>query len=902
MTGFCALSYQMIWQKYFSILIGAEARSSTIVIANFLICLALGNYLFGKLSSSISERRKILYFYGWGELIIGFYAAIFPTIFNIVFNQSMFIFNSIISQIFIVFLLICIPATLMGATIPMLTKCLPEDPKTINDTHTQIYGLNTLGAFLGCLVSSFYFIHIFGLALSSNLIGSINIICSLLFISNRLVGSCSDANDHNNINHNFDNKLLYLFALISGIVSISLEIIWFRITALTIGSSILVVPFVISLFILGLGSGSLTVKNATLKSFQTDLKYASFFILVSFLAVPFLPLWVSNIRVLLISHPVNYYIFYSIVYLLLAFFLVPVTFFQGRILPYLFMFYPKDKGNYGKFCGYLYAINTAGTFLGAIFVGYLGLYFFSIELLFKLVLLLLLIITIYIFKKDFKKSYLLILFLISIPFLSWNRTYHEVGLFRRTEVTADNFQGLFTILPFSSTKTIYFNDGPNATITVQKNIANPDGEGLFIVNNGKSDGHTLYDFGTVSLAALIPYLFTDKKEDIKANVIGAGTGITAGLLGTFKDVKSVDVIEISNNVISALPYFSDSNYDVLHSQKVGIFITDAFQFLKNKQNEYDIIVSEPSNPWTVGVENLFTPEFYSMAHNSLTKNGILVQWIHTYSLDNQILRTVFKNALSSFQQAEVYNTIEGDILLVISKGNNKLMINQPERFNEPIVANVFKKNSLLNLDSLEVIKMFNNEQLDLILQNPYAYSHDIYHPTLSLYSLKAFFLNTSANLNTLINPYIARIFKPEQILKKQKSFNDYINDNNGTSLFKPLCNNDFAKIAICQKRHIFKAFQDWKNLIIKNEDAIMAYSILRKEGLIGVEQIKLIKMLDLSNKEIFNSLINEIKKDGRFEFEECLKNKGQNKLCEEINHTIKQSLSLPNVGAESVRN
>jgi hypothetical protein len=278
-----------------------------------------------------------------------------------------------------------------------------------------------------------------------------------------------------------------------------------------------------------------------------------------------------------------------------------------------------------------------------------------------------------------------------------------------------------------------------------------------------------------------------------------------------------------------------------------------------------------------------------MAYNSLAENGILVQWIHTYSLDNQILRTVFKNALSSFQNAEVYNTIEGDILLVVSKGNHKFIINHPERLNEPIVANVFNKNHLLNLDSLEVIKMFNKEQLDLILQDPNAYSHDIYHPTLSMHSLKAFFLNTSANLNTLINPYIARIFKPEQILTRQKSFNDYINDNdnNGASLFKSLCNNDFGKTAICGKRHIFQAFQDWKNLRIKNEDAIVAYSILRKEGLIGAEQIKLIKMLDLSNKENFNNLLNEIKKDGRFEYEECLKNKGQNKLCEEINSKSK---------------
>jgi hypothetical protein len=167
---------------------------------------------------------------------------------------------------------------------------------------------------------------------------------------------------------------------------------------------------------------------------------------------------------------------------------------------------------------------------------------------------------------------------------------------------------------------------------------------MSLVVNGKSDSAT-YE-STVRMLAHIPALLGTKKEN--ALVIGMGTGITAGELTRYPEVRSIDIAEISPSVIKALPLFEKYNFQVHKDPRLKILQGDAFNILKGTDQKWDIIISEPSNPWVTGVDSLFSKEFYTLVDKHLNEDGAFVQWVHFYeasdyktqTLDNSILHYV----------------------------------------------------------------------------------------------------------------------------------------------------------------------------------------------------------------------------------------------------------------------
>ena len=281
-TGFCSLGYQVIWQRYLSVLVGSHARSATIIVSVFLLGLALGYYIFGLVAEKIKERYLLLKIYGFVELATGFYAAIFPSLFKLFFNSSISQTNSFWIHLLLAALLL-IPATfLMGATIPIMTTVLPEKKENINLLHSRIYGLNTLGSFLGTLFAGLYLISKLGNDLSLILLAILNVFVSLFYIKNNLSGLVHEKQKPEVLSHKFDQRLLYTLGFVTGLTSLALEILWFRILGLTIGNSFIIFPFVLSVFVLMIGLGSLTLKNINLRTFQISIGMLADFFLFNF--------------------------------------------------------------------------------------------------------------------------------------------------------------------------------------------------------------------------------------------------------------------------------------------------------------------------------------------------------------------------------------------------------------------------------------------------------------------------------------------------------------------------------------------------------------------------------------------------------------------------------------------
>lgn len=862
-TGACSLVYQVVWQRYLNIIMGSEARSSAIIVAIFLAGLAFGYFFWGRYTEKIESRKELLKTYGIIELVTGFFACLFPSLFNLMKEFIHFLPNSIIADIGVSSLLLLFPTFLMGATIPIMTAVLPKDSSSVNRTHSVIYGLNTIGAFAGVILGAFVIIPWLGLFLSSFLIGFINMVVAIVYLLNNLEGKIYKAEKLPHVESQYPEWSVYSLAFVSGLVALSLEIIWIRLWGLSIGSSNVVFPMVLSLFVLGLGLGSLTLKKVTTSSIKIHLAVSIILLMGTFQLIPYLGLWTTNIRVLFSSIPQSFYFYHFSLYLFLALFLFPPLFFMGRLLPMAYAILKKEQGNYGAQCGMLYFTNTIGTFIGSVVFSYLFFYFADIPSIYKLNVIIFSLMLIFFLWKDGQKNLVVTAILGTLVFISfskWDRSAHSLAFFRnRTYNPSFHFRYFFSI-PENNFEVLSLEDGPNVTAAVVRKKDNPNS--LSIMVNGKSDSGTLSDLSTTVLAGVIPLSYSPNTAKKNALVVGIGTGVTGGLLGRLDAIKHVDMIEFSHSVVKAMPKFSKANFDAATNSKVVVHEEDAFRFLLRTEKKYEVIVSEPTNPWTVGVENLYTKYFYELASKSLAKNGVMAQWVQSYSIDLETISSILVNLREVFPHLKLFFTNKVDMLILAS--HEPFTFKGLNRVDKQLLNSTLNTINLYDVENIPYLESLNGKKIDYLSFSQNTFEHSLENPKVSRRNLKSFFLGNTANLESPFGIYLKRRLNNEVDQKRELHYKKKIElfrqgaiCKNG-ALFRK---NELLLTPFCDlivKASSFKEKLDSKNDLQEN---LIGYSFLRSKNLIAKNENYL---ESFENKIISSELEAEQKKNLAF--------------------------------------
>jgi spermidine synthase len=203
-----------------------------------------------------------------------------------------------------------------------------------------------------------------------------------------------------------------------------------------------------------------------------------------------------------------------------------------------------------------------------------------------------------------------------------------------------------------------------ATDGVESSVALDGGDGWTFVVNGKSDGNVRHDASTQVMGGLVGAILHPKPA--RALVIGLGTGSTAGWLGVIPTMERVDVAELEPAILEVARVSTAVNQNVLANPKVHVFIGDAREVLLTTPQRYDIIFSEPSNPYRAGIASLFTREFYRAVSERLAEGGIFLQWLQAYEVDGQTIRTAYATLAAVFPVVETWHTHPNDLLLVAS--------------------------------------------------------------------------------------------------------------------------------------------------------------------------------------------------------------------------------------------
>ncbi|MCI0676073.1 MAG: fused MFS/spermidine synthase [Phycisphaerales bacterium] len=767
LSGAAALTFQVVWQRYLSFLVGSEARSICLIVAVFLFGLAAGYRFWGNLTERQWSRQTVLKALGFVELAIAGYGLVFPEYFAIVKSLTYSGPDWLLFDLAMTALLLLPPTFLMGASIPMLTSALPTDAGEVNYCHSRIYGINTLGAFLGAMVAGFYLVPGFGLRMSLVFASVLCLLVGLVFVSNPLAGPSHKAQDIPRIPNAFGSPGIYLFVFTTGAVSISLEVLFTRVLSLTIGSSHYVFPIVVGVVILGLAIGSLSLRRSRIPHIRVhrELVKLSIYLAVIYLTVPFWPYWVSHVRVSLATIPTNFAVYMFLIVLFVSAWLLPLMIPMGRLLPLGYALIDKGGNDYGKICGRVYAMNTLGTVAGAVGIGYLLFFWLNLPAIFKLNIALLLgVAGILCLRSGWRGRAASCALAALVVFLlpDWNRLSHVVGLFRNHLVQPFHFHGVFAVPFFNvDVEVLSLRDDPTQTVCAYALEQFDERLGVVMNSrtisvNAKSDGNTIGDYSNMMLSGVIPYLLAPKEANLDAAVVGLGTGITSGSLAACPEVDRVTTLEISPGVIEAVHHFSDANFNLASNPKSRIVETDAFRFFARKQEKFDVIASEPSNPWVVGVENLFTPEFYRMVTDSLNPGGVFFQWIQIYEIDDEIFTAIASNLTREFEHVSLFVIGPLDVGVIASHQPLDTR-NLERRLAQPMVQTMLRPVNLDHAAVLWAMEALRTRQLIAIGNSSRRPRHGVEFPWLGHAAGRVSFVRGVLDLNQLQNQdFLAR--------------------------------------------------------------------------------------------------------------------------------------------------
>jgi hypothetical protein len=242
------------------------------------------------------------------------------------------------------------------------------------------------------------------------------------------------------------------------------------------------------------------------------------------------------------------------------------------------------------------------------------------------------------------------------PTAVWRHS--PIGAGRATIADKDRNQ-LIEWESFVRRSIVWERDGLESTIGID------DANGYSFLVNGKSDGNVVSDRGTQVMLALLPAMMHPDPKSIF--VLGLGTGMSAGWAGSLPAVDRVDVAEIEPSIVEVARLADLANRSVLSNPKVHLFQGDGREFLLTTDRKYDILVSEPSNPFRAGIASLFTVEFYRTAERHLGPGGIFGQWMQGYEVDTATVGVTVRTLRAVFGNVEAWYTRGGDLLLVATR-------------------------------------------------------------------------------------------------------------------------------------------------------------------------------------------------------------------------------------------
>ncbi len=214
---------------------------------------------------------------------------------------------------------------------------------------------------------------------------------------------------------------------------------------------------------------------------------------------------------------------------------------------------------------------------------------------------------------------------------------------------------------FKGYEELFYREGWNSTLTVFRKPDLGKRPHIALAIDGKIDASTSRDMSTQILSAHLPLMVAEHKQQVL--VVGYASGVTVGSALLYP-VEQVVAVEIEPAVIEASHYFDGVNHRPLEDARLRLVLDDARHYLALTDDKFDVIISEPSNPWMSGPSRLFTREFFKLGKERLAPGGIFAQWIQMYGMKPEILPAVVRTFHAVFPEVLIFRVSQADLLLL----------------------------------------------------------------------------------------------------------------------------------------------------------------------------------------------------------------------------------------------
>ncbi len=701
LSGFCALVYEVLWTKYLSLIFGTTMPAVSIVAATFMGGLALGSFLIGRLAD---REANLLRLYAFLEFGIAIFALLSRPGLNLVEGLYATIINLFPDLPLLTHALhfgigaaLLIPPTLcMGGTFPLMCRFFAR--KKSGGQIGRLYAMNTFGATLGAFGSGYVLIPSIGLSSTLYLAVICNILIAVVsLMMSKKMGQArhSDASASNREQQPLEAKQ-HLFPLtfigLIGFCSLAYEILWTRVLLLFLGNTTYAFSLILTAFLIGIAAGGAVYARKVHKELNEKTVITQLTLLMGLSVAFTLPLYDRLPHIFLQIHALvdDRWWLLSLTSLLVTLAIIGLpALLSGSLLPATVALIDPGRLRTGEGVGLVVLFNTVGAVLGSLVAGFALVPLAGVQGSFRLLCLLnlLLGLALLIRYRPGMTRRRISLALCSIGIFAlfyappWNQELMNSGVYIYAQKYLQ-MGGLEKIL--ENERLIEVFEGRDATVALHEST---DGQFRFFSVNGKTDGGNAIDMGTQLLVGHLPMLLHPNPKH--SLVIGLGTGITLRGLSGYP-VETIDCVEISPEVVEASHYFREENGNALNDPKIRLAIEDGRNLLQTRDTHYDVIISEPSNPWQAGNSNLFTAEFYRLARKRLNPQGLFCQWVGLYDITSDNLRTAANTFLSVFPHAMVFRA-GSDLILVGGEDPLTFDFTQvKERMQRPVVREALK--------------------------------------------------------------------------------------------------------------------------------------------------------------------------------------------------------------------
>jgi spermidine synthase/tetratricopeptide (TPR) repeat protein len=753
LSGAAGLMHEVVWAKLLASLTGSTAKSHAVVLSVFMGGLAIGAVLFGRRSD---RRERPLYVYVWLEIAVGLYCLALP----VITRAAGALYESLAAAAFeatamkvplrlsLSLVVVAIPAILMGGTLPVLARHLVREIAQTRKAVASLYALNNLGAVLGSGAAGFWLLPAFGIYGSLGAACALNFVAAVIvwLIARRATAEAQPATAHAlepaAVTYSASQYRAALWALaLSGFAAMGYEVVFLRVIALGFGSSTHSFTVMLMCFITGIGIGSWIVSAARVTRPMWWLAASQLGAIASLsVFTPYfggrLAYLVSTLRTRVLE-PVpgggpselaevagGYVSFlagqagYCLAMLLLP------TICIGFGFPLVAQIQARSVERIGGSVGSTYAWNTVGNVLGVVITSLFLMPALGIEhaLHANLALNAVAFGLLFSAASDATARERLVapvatagvLTLYVLFGLGWSRTLTHAeghlrlrqgpppgaGPFARERHPAGSFEAWRQRFVRDADpkadgyQETYLDEDPDTNVLA---VRKDRSVSLYI--NGKGDASTnSLDMVTFLLTGHIPMFLMPEAKDVM--VIGHGSGVTTGAM-LRHPIERVDVVEISEGVLGADALFAWANHACLSDPRTHVYLDDARTFLRTVPRKYDLIVSQPSNPWIAGIGNLFTVDFFRDCRDRLEDGGAMVVWFHHYESSDDAIRLIVRTVGHVFPSVECFLAVNGDVIALASmRPLSPDFARMEERFDQPEVRSDLARTAAFNLASV----------------------------------------------------------------------------------------------------------------------------------------------------------------------------------------------------------